>query len=603
MAICSSVGTGSKLKASQMAAYVRISVLLWADWLAWYAMWVMVTYLTNVWNLDVTDASAIVNVWSGVSSILPLCMAFLVDSFMGHYWMLTVSSVSYCIGLGFLSMSTPPVLHKATGTCKAYAPQCIGHTQKALFYTALTLIAIGISGHSVSLVHLFQEQSKLQEDKKVKERKTIWRIIGGFAILLVPVIGGFALPYIKPWSVRFGIPAICTLVATIFYISGSRSYEPSDPQGSPLSITFRVFVASASKIFHKVKDKELYEIEEANSLKCRTPGLRFQFSLPQFNIYDLHYKFIMSLISSHVRKLMKCRCLEKAAIILPNVDIEEQKGNRWRLCKVSEVEQTKICVRWMPMWMTFLFCGVVKSIGNTYFVEQANKMNRHIGHWEVPLQILLVIYDVSKSQFASLYFCFATKVGITKSKRYSPAIGIGAAMIFSVLCCITAAKVEVRRLGVIKSHGLLDNPKASIPMSMFWLVPQFVLLAANDGISENSIKQFFNSQAPSSMAGYLTHFTNAVSGAGIVGSVLTVYVVEKISERGGKPSWFQDTLNRSRLDKYYWTLAGLSAVNFLLYVVTATCYRYRDSESENLEKPEFEESQPQFDDSQSSCCC
>ncbi|KAK6943097.1 Proton-dependent oligopeptide transporter family [Dillenia turbinata] len=306
----------------------------------------------------------------------------------------------------------------------------------------------------------------------------------------------------------------------------------------------------------------------------------------------------MSLISSHVRKLMKCRCLEKAAIILPKVSIEEQKGNRWRLCKVSEVEQTKICVRWMPMWMTFLLCGVVKSIGNTYFVEQANKMNRHIGHWEVPLQILLPIYDLSKSIFASLYFSFATMAGITKSKHYSPAIGIGAAMIFSVLCCITAAKVEVRRLGAIKSHGLLDNPNASIPMSMFWLVPQYVLLAANDRISDDSIKQFFESQAPSSMTSYLTHFTNAVSGAGIVGSVLT-----KISERGGKPSWFQDTLNRSRLDKYYWTLAGLSAINFLLYIVAAMCYRYRDSESENLKPPEFEPSPQQFNDDPPSCWC
>ncbi|GLT70621.1 hypothetical protein SLA2020_426890 [Shorea laevis] len=59
------------------------------------------------------------------------------------------------------------------------------------------------------------------------------------------------------------------------------------------------------------------------------------------------------------------------------------------------------------------------------------------------------------------------------------------AMLFSILCCITAAKVETKRLDVIKIYGLLDKPDEEIPMSMFWLLPQFFLLGALDGISHN----------------------------------------------------------------------------------------------------------------------
>lgn len=48
-----------------------------------------------------------------------------------------------CRGLGFLSMSIPPVLSKATGTCSVYVAECVGNKQKILFYMVLVLIAVG----------------------------------------------------------------------------------------------------------------------------------------------------------------------------------------------------------------------------------------------------------------------------------------------------------------------------------------------------------------------------------------------------------------------------------------------------------------------------
>lgn len=59
-----------------------------------------------------------------------------------HDWRLSISLVSFksgpviadmyvnnafanCWGLGFLSMSIPPVLSKATGTCSVYETECV----------------------------------------------------------------------------------------------------------------------------------------------------------------------------------------------------------------------------------------------------------------------------------------------------------------------------------------------------------------------------------------------------------------------------------------------------------------------------------------------
>ncbi|KAL0451043.1 UNVERIFIED_CONTAM: hypothetical protein Slati_1660700 [Sesamum latifolium] len=35
----------------------------------------------------------------------------------------------------------------------------------------------------------------------------------------------------------------------------------------------------------------------------------------------------------------------------------------------------------------------------------------------------------------------------------------------------------------------------------------------------------------------------------------------------------------SRLDRYYWVLAGLSSVNLLVFILVAWSYRYKDREA------------------------
>ncbi|XP_059647161.1 protein NRT1/ PTR FAMILY 5.5-like isoform X2 [Cornus florida] len=531
-----------------MASFVRITALLWADILAVFSMSTMMTYLTNVWKFNLTHAAAIINIWEGVKFVMPIGFALLVDTFMSDFAMLLMSSISYSIGLGFLAISTPPVLSKSLGNCSAYKPECIGHAQKILYYTALAFIAVGISGHAVSLFSFRTKQVNVQTEDENKDkdfgRKLAWHCAGNFA---VPIIGGIALPYIKPWSILFGIQAICTAVATLLFLSGS--YKHDKRRGSHLTNLFRDFVASASKIWHQ--------------------------------------------------------CLRSAPTALPTGPTrKEQEKN------IETVKDIKIGIRMIPMCMTFIFFGVVISIGKTYFIEQANHMNRKLGHWTVPLPIfltfnILINYEFGKVRLSRLYCKIERRIfSGSGSQRYGPPTGIAVAMVVSVLCCITAAKVETQRHSVIKSHSLLDKPDENIPMSVFSLLPQFLLLGMVDGISRTCIDEFFQNQAPAPMKRYLTLFTHVLFGLGNMASVLLVYMVGKVSEKGEKPNWFQDTLNRSRLDNYYWTLTVLSCVILVLYILVALCYPYRESASKDVEAPQNQESaQPNEDDIQFCCCC
>lgn len=191
-------------------------------------------------------------------------------------------------------MSTPPVF----GPCNEYKEKCIGHTQKVLFYTALPLIAVGMAGHVVSLMSFLNLQTnneneadkdkdkdtnkeKEKEHEKEKEgNKIYWQMLGLLIVVVVLIAGGIALPYIKPWSIRFGIPAICTLVATLLFFSGHSVYKPCKPaEGSPLTTTLRVFVATTRKFSQPLPDpKELYNEEDTRS----TSSLRYSLSLSLF---------------------------------------------------------------------------------------------------------------------------------------------------------------------------------------------------------------------------------------------------------------------------------------------------------------------------------
>ncbi|KAF8392004.1 hypothetical protein HHK36_022344 [Tetracentron sinense] len=355
-------------------SFIRIAVLQCANIIAAYIMWVLMTYLTDVWKLSITQAAAIVNVYSGLVAIMPIGMAFLLNHCLGTYWMLFLSSVTYSIGLSFLAMSTPPFLSKVTGTCSEYEPACIGKIQSIFFYVALALIAVGKSSHSVS-VKLFwevQEENQEHEEKQTKFQEFLQKLkeMGDFKVILASVAPIILVAYIKPWTVRFGIPAIFTVVATLIFLSSS----------------------------------------------C---------------------------------------CEERAATTLPSQTVEEGCNNELRLLRTEGVDETRVILRIIPMWITFIVCGIVISTGNTYFLEQANHMNNKLGSLHVPVEFLFWYYNMTKLSKAFEMF-----------KNIIPASLLASCPIFySAICCIIAVRVESKRLHVVKKYGLIDKPEDTIPMS------------------------------------------------------------------------------------------------------------------------------------------
>lgn len=162
--------------------------------------------------------------------------------------------------------------------------------------------------------------------------------------------------------------------------------------------------------------------------------------------------------------------------------------------------------------------------------------------------------------------------GITHLQR------IGTGIVFSILAMLIAGFVEVKRVNVARAHGLLDSHKETVPISIFWLIPQYFLRGSTEIFIQVGQLEFFYSEAPDRMRSLDTAIYLSTIACGHFLSSVLVTVVNHVTSHSTThhQPWLTNNLNRSRLDYFYWLLAALSFVNFLVFLVCAHLYRYKE---------------------------
>lgn len=134
-----------------------------------------------------------------------------------------------------------------------------------------------------------------------------------------------------------------------------------------------------------------------------------------------------------------------------------------------------------------------------------------------------------------------------------------------------AALVERKRLNIVKESPM----KNSLSMSVFWLAPQFLVIGVGDCFTLVGLQEYFYDQVPDSMRSLGIAFYLSVLGASSFLSSFLITLVDRVTEKGGK-SWFGKDLNSSRLDYFYYLLAGITATNLLVYAFVAKKYPYKN---------------------------
>ncbi|CAM8938409.1 unnamed protein product [Rhodiola kirilowii] len=518
-----------------------------AERLAFFGIAVhMASYLSTEMNQPLPNAAAHTSTWIGAAHLLTLFGAFMADAYLGRFRTIAIFSSLYAVGMILLTLSAsveslqPPEC--VTGTdC---TPATIG--QDLFLFIALALIAIGTGGIK-PCVSAFGADQFDEADEKEAQGKSAFFNWFFFAISLGSLFGIAVLSYIQDragWTWGFAVPTLAIIMSILILVSGFTNYRFQKPTGSAFTRFAQVIVAAIRNYYKGVKvavDGILYEVptKESDIVGARKIAHTSQYSF-----------------------------LDKAAVV---TDPETNRRSRWRLCTVTQVEELKCMIRTMLIWASTIALSTSFIQLSTFFISQAKITNRNIGpNFEIPAGAAPVFSSLTAMSLVPIYEALVVPVlhrltgnprGLTSLQR----MGVG--LFISIFAMGAAALVEnMRRTSYPEMHS----------MSVFWLLPQFILMGSAEVFTYVGQLEFFYNEA--------TDGTRSISSAiflsGIgIGSWLSSVLVRVIEAATGGPDkgWLRSDLNKSRLDSFYWILTGINIVNFLVYLSVSLRFQGRSS--------------------------
>ncbi|XP_011073564.2 protein NRT1/ PTR FAMILY 5.2 [Sesamum indicum] len=513
-------------------------------------------YLTKKLHQGTVRSANNVTNWVGTIWMTPVLGAYIADALLGRYWTFLIASAIYLSGMSLLTLSVsvdplrPAPCSDPTGAnCKKATP-----LQLAVFFGALYTLSLGTGGTKPNISTIGADQFD-EFDPKEKAHKLSFFNWWMFSIFFGTLFANTVLVYIQDnvgWTLGYGLPTVGLAISIAIFLAGTPFYRHKLPTGSPFTKMAKVVVAALRKwsVPIPTDPKELYELdleEYAKKGKYRidsTPTLRF---------------------------------LNKACV-------KTGSTSPWMLCSVTQVEETKQMLRMIPVLIaTFVPSTMIAQIG-TLFVKQGTTLNRNIRNFKIPPASLAGFVTISMLISVVLYDRFFVKIlkkwtknprGISLLQR----MGIG--LVFHIVIMVVASLTERHRLDVARANGLVENGN-QVPLSIFILLPQFVLMGTADAFLEVAKIEFFYDQAPESMKSLGTSYSMVSLGAGNFISSFLLSTVSKITRGDGHEGWIRNNLNASHLDYYYAFFAILNFLNFLLFVVVVRAYVYKAEVSDSM---------------------
>jgi solute carrier family 15 (peptide/histidine transporter), member 3/4 len=170
---------------------------------------------------------------------------------------------------------------------------------------------------------------------------------------------------------------------------------------------------------------------------------------------------------------------DRAAIITESD--KSPTPNLWRLSTVHRVEELKSVLRMGPIWAAGILVITASSQLNTFALQQARTMDRHLSQhstFQIPAGSMTVFTYLSMVVTITIYDRLLVPLarrftGLDRGLTFLQRMGIGFGI--SALATMTSGFVEARRKHVAVQAGLLDSPHITVPMPVFWLVPQYAL--------------------------------------------------------------------------------------------------------------------------------
>ncbi|XP_044417386.1 protein NRT1/ PTR FAMILY 8.3-like [Triticum aestivum] len=265
--------------------------------------------------------------------------------------------------------------------------------------------------------------------------------------------------------------------------------------------------------------------------------------------------------------------LDKAAIVT-QLGMEErlEAATSWKLCTVTQVEEVKILLRLLPVRITIVIVSSAFSQMNTTFVQQGSAMEMTILSVPVPAASLASLEVICVMTWVILY----NKVIVPAMSRFVSSSGdgepsqqqqrMGAGRLLMTLTMAVAALVEMKRL---------DSAARGVEISISWQLPQYFFLAGGEVFCYIVQLEFFFDEAPDTMKSMCTSLALLTIALGSYMSSFIYAIVEAFTATGDSPGWISDDLNKGHLDYFFWAMAAMCTLNFVVYSGIVKNYRLK----------------------------
>ncbi|KAJ7973192.1 protein NRT1/ PTR FAMILY 4.5-like [Quillaja saponaria] len=506
----------------------------------------MVLYFLYVMHFDISTSANTLTNFMGSTFLLSLKGGFISDTYLNR---LTTALLFGSIEVLALVMITIQAYSSDLQPENCGKSSCLKGGPAVFFYVSLSLLALGTGGVRGSLPALGADQFDKNDPTESKALASFfnWLMLSSTLGAAIGVTGIVWVSTKKAWYWGFLISTVATIIGFVVLAIGKPFYRLQAPGESPI-------LRIAQVISVAIKNRKLPIPENPEEL------------------YETSDKETSDEKIAHTNQI---RFLDKAAILR-----NDSKPGSWKVCTVTQVEEVKILTRMLPILASTIIMNTCLAQLQTLSVQQGNTMDLKLGLVAVPAPSIPVIPLIFMCILIPIYEFFfiplARKTtghpsGITQLQR----VGVG--LVLSAISMAVAGLVEVKR----RNQAIKDPTK---PISLFWLSFQYGIFGIADMFTLVGLLEFFYKEAPAGMKSLSTSFTWLSLSFGYFLSAVFVDFINAITKKNtpSKQGWIHGfDLNSSNLNLFYWFLAILSCLNFLIYLYWSSWYKYR-SEGPNL---------------------
>ncbi|XP_076918474.1 protein NRT1/ PTR FAMILY 4.5-like [Bidens hawaiensis] len=512
----------------------------------------LVTYFYGYMNFSLTKSATTLTNFSGTAYLLSLFGGFISDTYLSRFKTCILFASFEVVGYALLAVQAHFQQLRPVPCNASLGNQCepAESRQEAILFTGLYLIAFGTSGIKAALPSLGADQFDESNPNEVKSLASYFNWLM-FSITTGAIFGVTFVVWIssnRGWDWGFGVCSVSVLVSALFLLMGKSMYRNYVPKGSPITRILQVFVVA-------IKNRNLPVPERTQEL------------------HEIHDKE-SGTSTDILQKTDQFRYLDRAAVVRSEIDASElTPSGSWKLCTVTQVEETKILIRMLPIIISTIFMNTCLAQLQTFTIQQSTTMDRNLHGFKVPgpsvpvipllfMSILIPLYDRIFVPLARRFTKIPT--GITHLQR----IGVG--LVLSAISMAVAGIVETHRKSVAVENNMVDSP-GPLPLTVFWLGFQYAIFGVADMFTLVGLLEFFYEESSSGMKSLGTAIAWCSLAFGYYTSSIVVEVVNKVSN-----GWLaSNNLNRDKLNYFYWLLAILSLVNLGFYLMCASWYKYK----------------------------